>query len=472
MDEKKKRKLAVPHVYILLLAIMLICAVLTYLVPAGAYDMHTITVPETGAVREVVDAQTYHQVESTPVSLLQFLTAVPRGMQEAAQIIFFLFVIGGAMNILTETRAIDAGVGRLVKKLSSRSIVLVPVFVILFSICGATFGMCEETIAFVPIFIPILLAMGFDSITGAAVVLCGCGAGYAAAFLNPFNVQISQGIAELPLGSAMGFRIVMFCCMTLLVTVFLTWYALKIRKNPEKSLMYEADQHRQDSINLESLPDFGGREKAILLVFAASIALLVYGVVKLGWYMDELAAIFLGMSMIVAFIAKDMGFNRYAELFGQGMAGIAGGALVVGFARGILVVLTDGQIVHTILHSAAGLLGGLPSTVSAVGMFIFQCLLNFVIPSASGQAAVSVPIMAPLGDLVGVTRQTTCIAFQLGDGISNILTPTSGYFMAALAAGKVPWNKWAKWILPLIGLEFLLGAVFVIAAHSMNLGPF
>ncbi len=171
MDEKKKRKLAVPHVYILLLAIMLICAVLTYLVPAGAYDMHTITVPETGAVREVVDAQTYHQVESTPVSLLQFLTAVPRGMQEAAQIIFFLFVIGGAMNILTETRAIDAGVGRLVKKLSSRSIVLVPVFVILFSICGATFGMCEETIAFVPIFIPILLAMGFDSITGAAAAL-------------------------------------------------------------------------------------------------------------------------------------------------------------------------------------------------------------------------------------------------------------------------------------------------------------
>ena len=264
----------------------------------------------------------------------------------------------------------------------------------------------------------------------------------------------------------------MFCAMTLLVTVFLTWYALKVRKNPEKSLMYEADKHRQDSINLESLPEFGGREKAILLVFAASVALLIYGVIKLGWYMDELAAIFFGMSMIVAFIAKDMGFNRYAELFAQGMAGIAGGALVVGFARGILVVLTDGQIVHTILHGAAGLLGNLPSSISAVGMYIFQCLLNFVIPSASGQAAVSVPIMAPLGDLVDVTRQTTCIAFQLGDGISNILTPTSGYFMAALAAGKIPWNKWAKWILPLIGLEYLLGIIFVVAAHSMNLGPF
>lgn len=472
MEEKKKKKLAVPHVYILLLAIMLICAVLTYLVPAGQYDMHTITVPETGAQRDVVDSETYHQVESTPVTLLQFLTAVPRGMQEAAQIIFFLFMIGGAMNILTETRAIDAGVGRLVRKLSNRSIVLVPVFVILFSICGATFGMCEETIAFVPIFIPILLAMGFDSLIGAAVVLCGCGAGYAAAFLNPFNVQISQGIAELPLGSEMGFRIVMFSCMTLLVTVFLTWYALKIRKNPEKSLMYEADKTRHDSINLESLPEFGGREKAILLVFAASVALLIYGVIKLGWYMDELAAIFFGMSIIVAFIAKDIGFNRYAELFGQGMAGIAGGALVVGFARGILVVLTDGQIVHTILHGAALMLGKLPSTVSAVGMYVFQCLLNFVIPSASGQAAVSVPIMAPLGDLVGVTRQTTCIAFQLGDGISNILTPTSGYFMAALAAGKVPWNKWAKWILPLIGLEYLLGIIFVIAAHPMHLGPF
>ena len=467
-----KKKLAVPHVYILLFALILICSLLTYIIPAGQYDMKTITVAETGAQRSVVDASTYHTVDPTPVTLMQFLTSIPRGMQEAAQIIFFLFILGGSMNVLTSTHAIDAGVGRLIQKMRGSSIALVPVFCVLFSVCGATFGMCEETIAFVPIFVPIFMAMGFDSITGAGIVLCGCAAGYAAAFLNPFNVGVAQGIAELPLGSGMGFRIVMFICMTIATTLFMLAYALKVKKNPEKSLMYEADKHREKSMNLEDLPQFGGREKAILTVFAASIILLIVGVVKLGWYIDELAALFFGMSIVVGVIAKGVGFNRYAELFSQGLADMAAGALVVGIARGVLVVMTDGQILHTILHGAATLLSDLPTAVSAVGMYIFQCLLNFIVPSASGQAAVSIPIMAPLGDLVEVSRQTTVIAFQLGDGISNILTPTSGYFMAALAAGKIPWAKWAKWILPLIGIQYLVGLVFVIAAQLINLGPF
>lgn len=248
-------------------------------------------------------------------------------------------------------------------------------------------------------------------------------------------------------------------------------YAIKVKKNPKISSMHEFDKTREDSVDLDELPEFGGKEKAILLVFVAAIALLVFGVIKFGWYMDEIAALFLGMSIIVGFIAR-MGFNNYAKVLGRGMADVASGALVVGFARGILVVMTDGQILHTILYAAADVLGRLPSMISAVGMYIFQCLLNFIVPSGSGQAAVSIPIMAPLGDLVGVTRQTACIAFQLGDGISNIFTPTSGYFMAGLAMAKVPWAKWAKWILPLIGMQYLLGAIFVIIAQAMNLGPF
>ena len=235
--------------------------------------------------------------------------------------------------------------------------------------------------------------------------------------------------------------------------------------------MHAFDQTREDGVDLDDLPAFGGKEKAILIIFVAAIVLLVYGVIKWGWYMNEIAALFLGMSFIVAVIAR-MGFNNYANVLGKGMADIASGALVVGFARGILVVMTDGQILHTILHAAAEGLSKLPSMVSAVGMYIFQCLLNFIVPSGSGQAAVSIPIMAPLGDLVGVTRQTATIAFQLGDGISNIFTPTSGYFMAGLAIAKVPWAKWAKWILPLVGLQYLLGAIFVVIAQAMQLGPF
>ncbi|MDD4377917.1 MAG: AbgT family transporter [Eubacteriales bacterium] len=467
MEEIKKKRFAVPHVYILLLALIFVCSFLTYIIPAGAYDMVTL---ESG--REVVDASTYHAVDQTPVTLMQFLTAVPRGMQEAAQIIFFIFVVGGTMAVVTETKAIEAGMGRLIKALKGKSIVIIPIVMILFSICGSVFGMAEETIPFIPIFVALCVAMGFDSITGVAIVLCGAGAGFAGAFMNPFTIQVAQGIAELPLLSALGFRVVMYICFVLLSIIFVMRYALKIKKNPTISSMHEFDRTREDTVDLGQLPEFGTREKTILVVFVMAIILLVFGVIKFGWYMDEIAALFLGMSIIVAIIAKDMGFNKYANVLAKGMEDIAAGALVVGFARGILVVLTDGQILHTILYGAASLLGKLPTMISAIGMYIFQCLLNFIVPSGSGQAAVSIPIMAPLGDLVGVTRQTACIAFQLGDGISNIFTPTSGYFMAGLAIAKVPWAKWAKWILPLIGLEYLLGAIFVVIAQAMQLGPF
>lgn len=462
---KKERKPVVPHVYVLLLGLILICSLLSYVVPAGQYDMIL------SGGREVVDAETFHQVASSPVTFMQFLSAVPRGITESAQIIAFIFIIGGAFAIIQETHAIEAGIGRLLQILKERTWVLIPVIMLLFALGGAVFGMSEETIPFIPIFVSLFIAMGYDSITGAAIVLCGAGAGFAGAFMNPFTLQVAQGIAELPILSGMEFRIVMFLVMTSVTIGFVMHYAGKVKKNPQKSSMYNVDCMREDRIRLEHLQKFGAKEKLILLVFVAAILLLVYGVIKWGWYMDEISAVFLGMSMLIACIAG-MSPNQYASVLAKGMAEIASGALVVGFARGVLIVLTDGNILHTILHAAAELLGSLPSMVSAVGMYIFQCLLNFLVPSGSGQAAVSIPIMAPLGDLVGVSRQTACIAFQLGDGISNIFTPTSGYFMAALALGKIPWTKWARWILPLIGIQYAIGAVFVIVAQLIGLGPF
>lgn len=467
MDENtpKKKRFAVPHVYILLLAIIAILAILSYILPASVYDTETVD------GRELIIAETWHTVAKTPVTLMQFLTSVPRGMQEAAQIIFFIFIVGGSFTVVQETRAIEAGMGKLVKALKGKTIVILPLVMFFFSLGGSVFGMAEETIPFIPIFVSLCLAMGYDSMTGAGIVLCGAGAGFSGAFINPFTVQVAQGIAELPLLSGMTFRIVMYIGLVTLATVWVCRYAIKVKNDPERSLMYEFDQTREDTVDLEELKEFKGQDAAILLVFLAAIILLVYGVIQFGWYMNEISALFFGMSMIVAVIDR-MGFNRYAETFARGMAEIAGGALVVGFARGILVVLNDANNLHTILHAAASLLENLPSMASAVGMYIFQCLLNYLVPSGSGQAAVSMPIMAPLGDLVGVNRQTACIAFQLGDGISNIFTPTSGYFMAGLALAKIPWAKWAKWILPLIGLEYLMGLVFVIVAQAINLGPF
>lgn len=462
---KNKKGFPVPHVYVILLSLIALCSLLSYVIPAGQYDMTVAN------GREVVDAATYHTVEATPVTLMQMLSAVPRGMTESAQIIFFIFIVGGAFAILQRTGAIEAGIGKVCQLLKGRTLLLLPVIITLFSLGGAVFGMSEETIPFVPIFVSLCIAMGYDSLTGTAIVFCGAAAGYAGAFMNPFTLQVAQGIASLPILSGMGFRLVMYAAYVLLSSAFIMAYAMRVKRNPERSPMYEADRAREDVIDLNNLRPFGTQEKAVLLVFLAAIVLLVVGVIRWGWYMDEISALFMGMAIVVAVVAR-MTPNEFAVTFGQGMSEIASGALVIGFARGLLVVLTDGNILHTILNAVAGVLGGLPAVVSAVGMYVFQCLLNFLVPSGSGQAAVSIPIMAPLGDLVGVTRQTACVAFQLGDAISNIFTPTSGFFMAGLALAKIPWTKWAKWILPLIGMQYALGAVFVVIAHLIGLGPF
>ncbi|MEA4987923.1 MAG: YfcC family protein [Anaerovorax sp.] len=463
---EKKKKLQVPHVYVLLIGIILICSVLTYIIPAGQYQMMTL---ESG--REVVDPTSFQSVANTPVDIMGFLTSIPRGMVESASIIFFIFIVGGSFTVLQDTGAIEAGLGRLTKALSGSEIVIIPAVMIAFSLGGAIIGMAEETLPFIPIMVSLAIAMGFDSMTGTAMVLCGAGCGFAGAFMNPFTIGVAQGIAGLPLFSGMMLRVVLYICMLLITVTFVILYARRIKRNPQLSSMYDVDVAREDKLDLSNLHEFGGRERLILLVFAASIVLLIYGVVKYGWYMNEIAALFLGMAMIVAVIGR-MGFNGFANSLGKGMADVAAGALIVGFARGILVVMTDGNIIHPILYSAANFLGQLPAAVTAIGMYIFQCLLNFIVPSGSGQAAVSIPIMAPLADLVGVTRQTACLAFQLGDGISNIFTPTSGYFMAGLALAKIPWTKWAKWILPLICMQYLLGAIFIVVAQMTNFGPF
>lgn len=464
MNETKKG-FPVPHVYVILLALIAVFSLLSYAIPAGQYDMMTV------GSREVVDASTYHVIESTPVTLMQMLSAVPRGMTQSAQIIFFIFIVGGAFAIIEKTGAIEAGIGRVCQLMKGKTLLLLPVIVLLFSLGGAVFGMSEETIPFIPIFVSLCIAMGYDSIIGTAIVFCGAAAGYAGAFMNPFTLQVAQGIAGLPILSGMAFRVMMYIGYFVLTSTFIMLYASRIQKNPEKSPMYHEDQLREDVIDLNNLKPFGGREKAILVVFAAAIVLLVVGVIRWGWYMDEISALFIGMAIVIAAVAR-MTPNCFAVTFGEGMAGIASGALVIGFARGLLVVMTDGNILHTILHAVASVLEKLPSLVSALGMYVFQCLLNFLVPSGSGQAAVSIPIIAPLGDLVGVTRQTACIAFQLGDAISNIFTPTSGFFMAGLALARIPWTKWAKWILPLVGMQYALGAVFVVIAHMIGLGPF
>lgn len=462
--EQKKKKFAAPHVYVLLLTLILLFTLLSYIIPAGSFEM-----TDTGG-REVIDPEAFQYVEKTPVSPMQFLTALPRGMQQSAQIIFLIFIVGGSFAVIEETNAINAGVGRLIKALKDKAVLLIPLMIILFSLGAAAFGMAEELIVFIPIFISVMLAAGYDSITGTAIVVASGGIGFAGAFANPFTVQVSQSIAGVPALSGMWYRILILIAMMTVGIWYVLRYARRIRQDPTLSPTYEIDQKRTDVIDLDDLPPFGIREKIILLIFLGSLLLLLVGSLRLGWWLDEVCGLFIGMAILVAIVAK-MGFNKFGVVFAQGMAGIAAGALVVGFARGILVVMSDGNILNTILHGTSTLLRHFPAAIAAVGMYIFQCLLNFLVPSGSGQAAMSMPILAPLADMVGVTRQTACIAFQLGDAISNVFTPTGGV-MASLALAKIPWSKWAKWIAPLIGLEYLIGLVFVVVAQLIHLGPF
>lgn len=464
-NTQAKRPLKVPHVYILLLGMILFFAILSYIVPAGQYDM--ITVDD----REIIDSTSFRHIEQTPVSPMNFLTALPRGLIESAQIIFFIFIVGGSFAVLNQTKSIEAAMGKLITAMKEKTILIIPMVMIAFSLLGAVFGMAEETIPFIPIFVSLFIAMGYDSITGAAIVFVGACTGFAAAFINPFTVQVAQGIAGLPILSGMPFRIVMYVVMTGLAIVMVMRYAKKVKQDPTLSPMYETDSMRKDVMKLEDLEELTTTRKVVLLVFLATVVLLILGVVQWGWYMNEIAALFLGMSFVVAIVSR-MGFNNYANALSDGMTDIASGALVVGFARGILVVMIDGNILHTILYAAANFLGQFPSAISAAGMYVFQCLLNVLVPSGSGQAAISIPIMAPLGDLVGVTRQTAVIAFQLGDGLSNIITPTSGYFMAGLALAKIPWEKWAKWFIKIVAVLYLVGLIFVLIAQFMKLGPF
>lgn len=445
------------------MGIILFCTLLSYIIPAGSYDM----IPMGDSGKEIIDASTFQYVESTPVSLMQMLSAIPRGMEAAAQVIFLIFIVGGSFAVLTYTGAIEGGLGRLAKVASGKELLLIPIIICVFSLGSATAGLAEEMILFVPIMVGLARALGFDSLTGVAMALCGTAAGYAGAISTPFTVCVAQSIAGVPLLSGAWFRVIVFICMVTPIIVHVMHHASKVKKNPQLSPVYETDKDRAYSVDFDSLPPFGVRQKIILVLFIIALILEAVGVLQFGWYLNEISAVFLGVSILAAIIGK-VGFNKYAEVFCKGMCDMAGGALLVGFASAVMIVLQDGNVLNTILHGVSGLLEGAPATVGALGMYVFQCLLNFLVPSGSGQAAIAMPIMAPLADLIGVTRQTAVLAFQIGDGISNSILPTSGIFIAALSMVGISWQKWAKWLLPAILVQYALGAGLIVVAQMIG----
>jgi uncharacterized ion transporter superfamily protein YfcC len=462
-------RLRQPNTFVLLFIILALIALATWLVPGGRYETHVVN------GKTLVDPATFHTVASNPQGLVALLQAPIKGFVEAAQIIGFVLIVGGAFAVVQKTDAFDALIRRIARAHASSRFVraaLIPVFVTLFSLGGATFGMNEEAIPFVLIFVPLALALGYDTVTGVAIPFLGSQVGFGAAFLNPFNVGIAQGIAGVPVFSGMGYRLGVWAVATLVTIAFLMWYAARVKRHPHLSPTHALDiekraerQHEHPAAAGEN--DAGGmtrRHVAVLAVFGLSLGAMVIGVVQYGWFIDEIAALFLAMAVLAGLAAR-LSTDEWVAAFMQGARDLVGTALVIALARATLVLARDAHIIDTMLHGLMPLVQSSHPVFAAQKMYLIQSVINFFIHSGSGQAALTMPIMAPLADLVGVTRQTAILAFQLGE-LSTPMIPTSGITVGVLALARIPWLTWARWMIPL-QLIYLVLALLALAPPAL-----
>ena len=465
-EEKKKFK--VPHTYVVLFTVIIIMSILTYIVPAGTYDR----VQDPSTKRTVVDPESFHNVEQNPTKPFDLVQSIPKGMVDAAGIVFFIFIVGGAFQIITSTGAIEAGISKAAIGLKGKEKLMIPMFLVIFSAAGGTFGMAEETIVFVPIGIALARALGYDAITGTAMITLGAACGFSSGFMNPFTVGVAQGIAELPLFSGIAMRLIILVVMLIITTWYLMRYADKVKRDPSASIVIELErEEKHKTIDLTDIPKLEARHYLVLLTVLIGLAFIVIGVFRWDWYITEIGSAFLTMGIIGGFIGK-LGPSKIAQEFVVGAKSIVFGALVVGVARGILIVMQEGMIIDTIINGLASAIQILPNAISVIGMYIVQVIINFFIPSGSGQAAATMPIMIPLGDIIGVTRQTTVMAYQFGDGFTNSIIPTSAALMGVLSIAKIPYEKWFKFLWPLMLIWIGTGAIFLIIANIINYGPF
>lgn len=463
-DKERTKEFKVPHTLVIISFILAIVAVATWVLPAGAYDR---IVNDAG--RTVVVDGSFSYVEQTPQGIFSLLQAPLEGMMGASEIIAFLFVVSGSIAIITKTRAIDAGMTNAVKSFKGKEMLMIPVITGLFSIGGAVFGMTEEAIPFITMLIPLCLALGYDSIMAMAISYMGCIVGFATAMINPFSVGVAQNIANVQAGSGVGYRTLVWAVTTIAATLFLMWYGRRIKRNPELSPVYEIDQARREQLKESENEhlEFTTRHKLILSLILLCLAGIVVGVLKFDFGISEIAALFLATGIVSGLIGR-LSLDDMANSFVSGAKDMIGAAVVVGFARGIVILAENGQIIDTILYQLSNFIGQLPSLVAGYVMFFVQMFINFFISSGSGQAALTMPIMAPLGELVGITPQTSILIFQFGDGFSNAIFPTSAVLMACLGVSGIPWSKWVKWVLPLQLIFGALAIIFITVAILMG----
>ena len=468
MENKKKKEF--PNVLVILMALIIICTLLTYVIPAGTYEQ--IKNEATG--RMVIDPASFKYVDKTPVGLFGMLLSVEEGLIAAASISFMIFMAFSSLFTIEKTGAIDAIINSMTKKIKDKpksANLMIAITMAVISAWGSTGTLSyEEIIAFVPIFVTLSIALGYDALVGLGMSFVAVGIGFASSTINPFTVGVAQGIAELPLFTGLRYRIIILVVMTAMTIAFVLMYANKIKKNPSKSLVADVD-YSEFVLSAERAETIMTKERILTLIaLLIAVIIMAYGLIEKGWYINEVAAIFIGLTLATGIINK-WSPNKLAGIFIEGLSKGVLSALVVGFARGVLVVLAKGQIIHTIVHAFAEALANMSLYVSSIGMLIFQTLLNFLIPSGSGQAAVSMPIVTPIADLIGMNRQIAALIFQFGDGYSNLLWPT-GFLLIGCAIGKIPINKYYKWFIPYFLVSFVVQVIFIFIAIAINFGPF
>ncbi len=463
----EKKKFNLPHTFIILFAIIVICAILTWIIPAGSFDYM-----ENADGRQVAIAGTWHEVDDvSPVGPFRVFELVYEGMVDAADISFLVFITYASVVFVIKSGAFDGAVAALLKVFKGKSsLITIPVFMLIIGLGSSTIGMFEEWLPFIPVFAAIYVGMGYDALVGLAVIAFGAGMGYSGAMMNPFTVGVAQGIAEVTYMSGSGYRLICHLCMWAVAAAVTMKYAAKVHDDPTKSYLYGTKLEEissEKAVDVENL-EFGIKQKLVLADLIITILLVVYGVIKLGWYFSQICGIFLIMAIICAIIMR-WDLNTIGTTFAVGFQEATTAAIMIGIARGVKLVLVEGGIIDTVVYGFTLPLSHLPAWLSAVAMLIMQTLLNFFIPSGSGQAAVSMPIMAPVADLLGITRDTAVLAFQFGDGLSNIIWPTAYAAVMAGLAG-VPLEKWWKFAFKLFGIIIVVQSILMVIAVAINFG--
>lgn len=453
-----------PDTLVIIFSFMILFIILTWIVPAGEFDRELVN------GKSVIIPNTYHKVEQSPKLIELFIMPI-KGFVSAAEIIGFILIVGGVFTIINYTGAINAVLFKIIKASKTNPTLkkmVIPIIMFFFSLGGATFGMAEETLVFIMITIPLSISLGYDAIVGISVAFVGAAVGFAGAFFNPFTIGIAQGIAEIQIFSGWEYRIFVWLIFTLAGILYVSYYARKVEKDPIKSLVGDIE-YDDKVMNLEEQDlQLNGRRIAILCLFGFAILLLILGVQQeplvfdwlSKWYIEEISALFLALG-IASGLIYGIGPSKMVSYFGEGARDMAMAALIVGFAKSIILIGEDGKIIDTILYSVSTLGEDLPNYVSVQIMFFMQTGINFFVPSGSGQAALTMPLMAPLSDILGISRQTAVLAYQFGDGITNMIIPTSAVLMGVLQIAKIPYDKWFKFILPLVVILSIIAMILL-----------